>query len=97
LILPGMRREDLTRKMAKLAELIAETERQLSDQAMIDLIPGEALYPDDADEAKLLLMIAERRMDQQLTTHTESILALNSQASAAEEQTSPVEVRSTPS
>ncbi len=57
----------------KLAALTAQTERQISDQALISLIPGEALYPDDADEAKMLLMIAERRMDQQLTTHTESI------------------------
>jgi diguanylate cyclase (GGDEF)-like protein/putative nucleotidyltransferase with HDIG domain len=96
LILPGMRREDLTRKIAKLASIVAQAERQLSSQPIINLAVGEALYPDDADGAKLLLTIAERRTEQQHSTHTKSILALNSQASAENEETNQIEMRSTP-
>jgi diguanylate cyclase (GGDEF)-like protein len=96
LILPGMRREDLTGKIAKLAALMTEAERQVSSQAMIDFIVGEALYPDDADGAKLLLTIAERRTEQHSTTHTASILALNSRALAENEELSQVEMRSAP-
>jgi len=93
LILPGMRREDLSGKIAKLAAIVARAERQVSEQVTINFSVGEALYPDDADAAKLLLTFAERRTEQHSTTHTESILALNSRASAEEEKTNQVERR----
>jgi len=95
LILPGMRREDLTGKIAKLTAIVAAAERQVSNEAMINFKVGEALYPNDADTGKLLLTIAERRTEQHLTTQTESILALNSRASAENEEANPVEMRST--
>jgi diguanylate cyclase (GGDEF)-like protein/putative nucleotidyltransferase with HDIG domain len=79
LILPGMAREDLRRKIARLSEIVTEAERQVCDQVITNLIVGEALYPDDADEPKLMMMIAERRMDQHSATHTDSLLALSSQ------------------
>jgi diguanylate cyclase (GGDEF)-like protein/putative nucleotidyltransferase with HDIG domain len=96
LILPGMRREDLTGKTAKLAAIVAQAERRVSTQPMINFTVGEALYPHDADEAKLLLTIAQRRAEQHSTTHTESILALNSRASAEDEEPSQIEMRSAP-
>ena len=43
LLLPGMRREDLSRKIAKLTAIEVEAERQVSSQAMI-LSPLEKRY-----------------------------------------------------
>jgi diguanylate cyclase (GGDEF)-like protein/putative nucleotidyltransferase with HDIG domain len=96
LILPGMVREDLRRKITSLSAIVTEAERQVCNKVITNLIVGEALYPDDADEPKLMMMIAERRMDQHSATHTDSLLALSSQDLLAEnEQTSQIEIRTT--
>jgi diguanylate cyclase (GGDEF)-like protein len=96
LILPGMVREDLRRKITRLSAIVTEAERQVCDKVLINLIVGEALYPDDADEPKLMMMIAERRLDQHSATHADSLLALSSQGLPAEnEQTSQIEIRAT--
>lgn len=90
LVLPGINRDDLARKMSKLASLVASPDLQVSPQLTIQLMTGEALYPDDGDEANLLLTIAKRRMEQHLPTDTESILALNSQSALGSEAPSQV-------
>jgi diguanylate cyclase (GGDEF)-like protein/putative nucleotidyltransferase with HDIG domain len=84
IILPGMRREDLGGKIATLNANMADACRRLGGCGTVHFNAGEALYPDDADSAKLLLEIAERRTEPHLTTETESILALGANTSKAE-------------
>ncbi len=77
LILPGMKREDLGGKIAALQSILSE-----ACPGAVHFNVGEALYPDDADSAKLLLEIAERRTGQHPATGTKSILALDASTSA---------------
>jgi diguanylate cyclase (GGDEF)-like protein/putative nucleotidyltransferase with HDIG domain len=59
LVLPGMRRDALGAKVARLGEVAAETDS--SHRNKISFCIGEAFYPDDGDSARHLLAVAKRR------------------------------------
>ncbi len=77
LILPGMKREDISHKIEALHAGVLSAFQPLIGNRITRFAVGEALYPDDAATAKLLLAIAEGRKDRQVTGATESLLALN--------------------
>jgi len=76
-ILPGMRKEDLIAKIAKL-EGGAKAQQEIDSPTRINVALGKASYPDDADQPRLLLAIAERRAEQDMTAQTDHLLALSS-------------------
>jgi diguanylate cyclase (GGDEF)-like protein/putative nucleotidyltransferase with HDIG domain len=61
-VLPGMRRETLGAKVARLGEVAAQTDPSHRDK--ISFCIGEAFYPDDGDSARHLLAVAKRRTSQ---------------------------------
>ncbi len=77
LVLPGMSSHDLPVKTARLDAIIASSSELVGGAGMVHFVFGKASYPDDADGAKPLLAIAERRMEQNVGQPTESILALD--------------------
>jgi diguanylate cyclase (GGDEF)-like protein/putative nucleotidyltransferase with HDIG domain len=77
MILPGMKREALGRKIEKLHPAALSMFPQLIKNGTIHLEVGWALYPDDADTSKLLLAVAEGRSEMRTGGSTENLLAMH--------------------
>jgi diguanylate cyclase (GGDEF)-like protein/putative nucleotidyltransferase with HDIG domain len=76
MILPGMKRATLGDKIEKLHTAALRSFPQMEHRTIRFEI-GWALYPDDADTAKLLLAISEGRKEMRTGSATESLLALH--------------------
>jgi diguanylate cyclase (GGDEF)-like protein/putative nucleotidyltransferase with HDIG domain len=63
IVLPGMKRDALGAKVARLGEVAEEAHS--SHRNTIAFCIGQAFYPDDGDSARLLLAVAKRRTSQQ--------------------------------
>ena len=70
LVLPGMKRDALGAKVARLGEIAAET--HASHGNLVSFCIGEAFYPDDGDSARHLLAVAKRRTSQFLRNPADS-------------------------
>ncbi len=79
LIMPGMKRETIGPKIAKLQETVSRIFPHSADNEAIRFALGSALYPDDADTSKLLMAVAEGRKAMQVGGSPESLLALHAQ------------------
>lgn len=79
LILPGMKRDAIARKIEELLATVSGTFPQLFENGAIRFGVAAALYPDDADTAKLLLAIAEGRQEKDNSGSTKGLLALQTQ------------------
>jgi diguanylate cyclase (GGDEF)-like protein/putative nucleotidyltransferase with HDIG domain len=77
MILPGMKSEALGHKIEKLHGAVLKMFPQLIKNGTIRFGVGWALYPDDADESKLLLAIAEGRNEMHTGGSTETLLAMH--------------------
>jgi diguanylate cyclase (GGDEF)-like protein len=64
LILPGMGREESITKASSLEAIVTSAAIRSGADGLVSLALGAAFYPDDADTAKSLLEIAERRTRQ---------------------------------
>ncbi len=92
MILPGMRRGTLGHKITKLHRSVMNIFSELIDNGTIRFGVGWALYPDDADSSKMLLAVAEGRIEMPTGSSTENLLALN--AHNRKETESPVTTES---
>ena len=72
LVLPGVDREAVTERVIELCAKIKE----ISGRHALSMSVGEALYPEDADNAEQLLASADRRMYQDKGEHKESLDSL---------------------
>jgi len=77
MILPGMKREALGRKIEKLHSALSSIFAPLISDGTIRFGVGWALYPDDADTSKLLLAVAEGRNEIPNGSSPENLLALD--------------------
>jgi diguanylate cyclase (GGDEF)-like protein/putative nucleotidyltransferase with HDIG domain len=77
MILPAMKRDALGHKVAKLHAAALRSFPQMMEQGTIRFEIGWALYPDDADTAKLMVAIAEGRKEMRTGSATQSLLALH--------------------
>lgn len=84
LILPGMKADTLNRKIGDLRGLASQIFPDLIQSCAIRVEIGWALYPDDADTARLLMAVAEGRSRLRTHSPTEDLLAL--QASHAPQE-----------
>ncbi|MBI4874098.1 MAG: HD domain-containing protein [Acidobacteria bacterium] len=84
LVLPGMRPDHLGGKTLALDAAVATAAVRAGNPGLACLAVGAAFYPDDADSAKSLLAIAERRAEQHLTRQAEDLLALEAQTGSRE-------------
>jgi putative nucleotidyltransferase with HDIG domain len=90
MILPGMKGETLGDKIDSLHGSASTSFRQRMEHGTIRFDVGWALYPDDADTAKLLLAVAEGRKEMRTGSSTESLLALHAH-NRRETESPPVE------
>ena len=75
LILPGMKREALISKLARLDEITDSSCKQIG-QTAVHIVIGESLYPEDGDGARQLLSLAEGRLNVHVQRHTADLAAL---------------------
>lgn len=61
-VLPGMKRDCLAAKVARLTEIAVDA--QISTGIHVSFRTGEAFYPDDGESGRHLLSIAKRRLNQ---------------------------------
>jgi diguanylate cyclase (GGDEF)-like protein/putative nucleotidyltransferase with HDIG domain len=90
MVLPGMKGEALGDKIEKLHTAALRSFPQMMEHGTIRFEIGWALYPDDADTAKLLLAIAEGRKEMRTGNVTENLLALHAH-NRRETEISPIE------
>jgi len=76
-VLPGMRPQDMEGKTARLNAIVAESAEKAGGPGMVGLQLAKACYPEDADGAKSLMAIAERRLEQETHAAAKGILALD--------------------
>ena len=77
LVFPGMRQSTLIHKIEKLRHDAAGIFPQLFSAGKVRFGVGWALYPDDADTSKLLMAIAEGRMEMQVDSSVQNLMALH--------------------
>jgi diguanylate cyclase (GGDEF)-like protein/putative nucleotidyltransferase with HDIG domain len=75
LVLPGMKREALVSKLARLNQITEASCKQIG-QTSVHCVIGEALYPEDGDGARQLLSLAEGRLNVHVQRHTADLAAL---------------------
>ena len=75
LVLPGMKREALVSKLARLDE-ITEASCKRIGHSPVHCVIGEAFYPEDGDGARQLLSLAEGRLNVHVRRHTADLAAL---------------------
>jgi hypothetical protein len=85
-----MKGETLGDKIESLHGSASSSFRQRMEHGTIRFDVGWALYPDDADTAKLLLAVAEGRKEMRTGSSTESLLALHAH-NRRETESPPVE------
>ena len=64
-------------KTARLNAIVAESAERSGGPGMVGLQLAKASYPEDADGAKSLMAIAERRLEQETHAAAKGILALD--------------------
>jgi diguanylate cyclase (GGDEF)-like protein/putative nucleotidyltransferase with HDIG domain len=77
MILPGMKQKPLAIKLERLYAASARIFPELLENGTIRFEVGWAHYPEDAVTAKLILAIAEGRLDRQTGSLSENLLALH--------------------
>ena len=85
-----MKGEALGDKIEKLQTAALRSFPQMMEHGRIRFEIGWALYPDDADTAKLLLAIAQGRKEMRTGNVTENLLALHAH-NRRETEISPIE------